>query len=134
MPQQPKHSDLPQNQDQAPATLLAGHWRSQPSFQFAVLAMTCRIPAGKVATYGDLALALDKPGAARAVGHALGLNPFAPQVPCHRVVSASGKLTGYSAPGGIQTKRKLLEQENVRFINDKLQLRDHRVSEETLRG
>ena len=96
--------------------------------------MTCRIPAGKVATYGDLALALDKPGAARAVGHALGLNPFAPQVPCHRVVSASGKLTGYSAPGGIQTKRKLLEQENVRFINDKLQLRDHRVSEETLRG
>jgi methylated-DNA-[protein]-cysteine S-methyltransferase len=66
------------------------------------------IPPGVTRTYGELAAQLGEPGAARAVGQALGRNPFAIVVPCHRVVAANGRMGGFSAAGGVGTKRRLL--------------------------
>ena len=79
-----------------------------PSFDRAVLRLTREIPLGQTRTYGEIAAALGEPGAARAVGRAEGHNPFAPIVPCHRVMGAGGAPTGFSAPGGLETKRQLL--------------------------
>ncbi len=79
-----------------------------PGFQRRALALTRQIPVGQTRTYGEIATALGEPGAARAVGAAEGHNPFAPIVPCHRVMGAGGAATGFSAPGGIETKRQLL--------------------------
>ena len=79
-------------------------------FEQRVLRAAQRIPPGRVQTYGDLAAAVGEPGAARAVGNALGKNTACIVVPCHRVVSASG-LGGFS--GGLGTKRFLLELEGV---------------------
>lgn len=84
-----------------------------PAFQQSVWKACAEIPKGQVRTYGWIARKIGKPGAARAVGTALGRNPFAPTVPCHRVVGADGRLTGYSGAGGIATKRRLLKSEGV---------------------
>ncbi|MBI5884167.1 MAG: MGMT family protein [Elusimicrobia bacterium] len=84
-----------------------------PAFHQAVWRACAEIPKGQVRTYGWIARRIGKPGAARAVGQALGKNPFAPHVPCHRVVGADGRLTGFSGPGGIQRKRRLLLKEGV---------------------
>lgn len=74
----------------------------------------CRaIPAGRTRTYGELARELGGVSLSQAVGHALGRNPFAPIVPCHRVLGADGKLGGFSGPGGGATKLKLLEIERA---------------------
>ena len=67
------------------------------------------IPYGETATYGEIAAAIGKPWASRAVGAANGRNPIAVIVPCHRVIGANGTLTGYA--GGLERKRKLLELE-----------------------
>lgn len=80
-------------------------------FNRKVHALTRQIPVGQTRTYGELAMALGLPGAARAVGQAEGSNPFAPIVPCHRVMGSGGVGTGFSAHGGIQTKLKLLTLE-----------------------
>lgn len=90
------------------------------SFNEKVWAMTARIPAGKVVTYGDIARKLKTPGAARAVGNALNKNPFAPEVPCHRVVGSDGSLTGFA--GGLDKKRKLLEGEGVALKGERVDL------------
>jgi methylated-DNA-[protein]-cysteine S-methyltransferase len=83
-------------------------------FRRSVYAATRRIEPGTVATYGEIARAIGSaPAASRAVGAALGSNPFPIIVPCHRVLAADGALTGFSAPGGIATKRRMLEIENV---------------------
>jgi methylated-DNA-[protein]-cysteine S-methyltransferase len=66
------------------------------------------IPPGKTLAYGEVAARAGAPGAARAVGQALGHNPFPIIVPCHRVVSADGKIGGFSAHGGTATKRRML--------------------------
>src|SRR5207247_6696232 len=66
------------------------------------------IPAGKTLSYGDIAARLGAPRAARAVGQALGRNPFPIVVPCHRVLAAGGKPGGFSANGGVATKLRLL--------------------------
>jgi len=66
------------------------------------------IPAGRTSTYGELAARLGDPGSARAVGEALGRNPFPIVVPCHRVLAANGQLGGFSAHGGAVTKRRML--------------------------
>ncbi len=79
-----------------------------PEFNRRVLAATRRIPVGKTLTYGEMALHLGEPGAARAVGQAEGSNPFAPIVPCHRVVAATSGQGGFSAHGGLATKQRLL--------------------------
>jgi methylated-DNA-[protein]-cysteine S-methyltransferase len=83
------------------------------SFNEKVWAMTARIPKGKVVTYGDIARAL-KTKAYRAVGNALNRNPYAPGVPCHRVVGGNGSLTGFAS--GLEKKTRMLESEGVRVI------------------
>ncbi|WP_078970973.1 methylated-DNA--[protein]-cysteine S-methyltransferase [Streptomyces chattanoogensis] len=74
-----------------------------------VLAVAEHVPYGGTATYGELAAAVHRPGSARAVGKALGANPLCVVLPCHRVVGASGRPTGYA--GGVQAKRFLLDLE-----------------------
>ena len=71
------------------------------------------IPPGQTLTYGQLASRIGEPGAARAVGQALGRNPFAIVVPCHRVVAAGGRTGGFSADGGVATKLRLLSIERA---------------------
>ncbi|MEM7675705.1 MAG: methylated-DNA--[protein]-cysteine S-methyltransferase [Myxococcota bacterium] len=72
------------------------------------------IPYGTTKSYGDIAVAMDAPGSARAVGLASGRNPIAIVVPCHRVIGANGKLTGYA--GGVQIKAQLLDLERMGLI------------------
>lgn len=71
------------------------------------------IPPGQTLTYGGIATAIGSPGSARAVGQALGRNPFAIVVPCHRVVAAGGRTGGFSASGGVATKMRLLDIEQA---------------------
>jgi O-6-methylguanine DNA methyltransferase len=83
-------------------------------FQRAVWKACMRIPAGETRSYKWIAERIGKPGAARAVGTALGRNPFAPVVPCHRVIKSDGAMGGFSAPGGVKAKLKLLKKEKAR--------------------
>jgi len=88
-----------------------------PDFDRRVYELARTIPPGRTMTYGEVARALgEEPMAARDVGVALSRNPFAPIVPCHRIVAANGKLGGYSAPGGADTKRRLLELEGAEIV------------------
>jgi len=101
---------------------MAGLLRGQPSdlsgvvldmervtpFHRRVYETSRAIPPGATLSYGEIATRIGQPGAARAVGQALGRNPFAIVVPCHRVVAANGKLGGFSAAGGVKTKLELL--------------------------
>ncbi|HEX8511662.1 MAG TPA: methylated-DNA--[protein]-cysteine S-methyltransferase [Allosphingosinicella sp.] len=73
-----------------------------------------RIPCGEVRSYGDIARDIGAPGAAQAVGLALGRNPVPIVVPCHRVLAADGRSGGFSAPGGVATKFRILEIEGAR--------------------
>jgi methylated-DNA-[protein]-cysteine S-methyltransferase len=82
-------------------------------FHRRVYTATRTIAPGTTAEYGELARAIGDPADARAVGAALGMNPFPIIVPCHRVLAASGALHGFSAPGGIATKRRMLEIERA---------------------
>ena len=95
-------------------------WSAITGFQAEVLRLTSAIPYGEVRTYGELARALGKPAASRAVGGALARNSLPILIPCHRVVAASGQLTGYSAANGIATKAHLLELEGHRVVGQKL--------------
>jgi len=79
-----------------------------PGFHREVYVVAQSIPPGETMTYGEVAARLGDPGAARAVGQALGRNPVAIIVPCHRVVAAGGRLGGFSAGGGSATKRRIL--------------------------
>ncbi len=72
-----------------------------------------KIPAGETRTYGDLANLLGRPGSAQAVGQALARNPIPLIIPCHRVLAAGGRPGGFSAPGGLATKEKLLALEGA---------------------
>jgi len=83
-----------------------------PPFSAATLHAACSIPRGQVATYGDLARQLGKPGGRRAVGQAMGRNPIPIIVPCHRVVSSTG-LGGFSAEEGPDLKTRLLAHEGA---------------------
>jgi O-6-methylguanine DNA methyltransferase len=83
------------------------------SFARQVYAACRTIPAGKTLSYGELAKIIAHPGAARAVGQALGKNPIPLLIPCHRVLTGNRKAGGFSAPGGVETKAKLLAIEGV---------------------
>ncbi len=83
----------------------------QPPFRRRVLELLARVPRGQVTSYGELARRVGSPRAARAVGQAMRHNPLAPILPCHRVVGASGSLTGYG--WGLEMKRLLLELEGA---------------------
>ena len=80
-------------------------------FQLKVWIYLKTIPKGKVKTYKQVAEAINKPKSARAVANACAKNPYAPKVPCHRVIRSDGKLGGFSAPGGIKAKKMLLKKE-----------------------
>lgn len=95
-------------------------WRGLRPFQTQVLQMTAAIPFGELRTYGELARAAGRPGGAIAVGGIMAGNPMPLVVPCHRVVGSDRRLHGFGAPGGIKTKRYLLELEGHRFVAEKL--------------
>ena len=74
-----------------------------------------KIPKGKIKSYKQVALGINRPRSARAVANACGKNPYAPKVPCHRVIRSDGALGGYSGSGGLKTKKKLLKKEGFSF-------------------
>ena len=90
------------------------------NFQKAVWEQLRKIPSGQTRTYKEIAVLIGRPNSARAVANACGKNPYAPEIPCHRVVRKDGTLGGYSAKGGINRKKKLLENEGHRFVKDKI--------------
>ncbi|MEY4940586.1 MAG: hypothetical protein RIQ93_2321 [Verrucomicrobiota bacterium] len=88
-----------------------------PPFHQAVLRATLAIKSGQTTTYGEIAARIGHPpGASRAVGSALGANPWPLLIPCHRVTAAAGKMTGFSGPGGIATKIRLLALEGAQLF------------------
>jgi methylated-DNA-[protein]-cysteine S-methyltransferase len=110
----------------------AGRLRPGMSFNERVWALTARIPAGKVVTYRDIAEAMGSKGF-RAVGNALNKNPYAPSVPCHRVVGSDGRLTGFA--GGLEKKQRLLAGEGVRVSKGRADLAcRHALRSATPRG
>jgi methylated-DNA-[protein]-cysteine S-methyltransferase len=86
-------------------------WQGVSPFYQRVLRECYLIQPAATLTYGELAALVGSPGAARAVGGAMARNRWPLLIPCHRVVGSSGKLTGYSGVGGVDTKRKLLDLE-----------------------
>ena len=86
-----------------------------PEFHCKVYAVARQLRPGQTCTYGEMAKTLGEPGAARAVGQALGANPFAPIVPCHRILAAGGKPGGFSGGRGAVTKLRMLEIEGAAF-------------------
>lgn len=96
------------------------------AFTTTVYAVVASIPAGKVATYGQVAELAGKPGAARAVGTAMRTNKDTHAVPCHRVVGSDGSLTGYAYGNGVATKKQKLAKEGVAFRGEKVDLAQSR--------
>jgi methylated-DNA-[protein]-cysteine S-methyltransferase len=86
-----------------------------PAFHRRVYEVSREILAGHTRTYGEVAALIGEPHASRAVGQALGANPFAIIVPCHRVLAAGGRSGGFSAGGGVDTKLKILLIERAQF-------------------
>lgn len=84
-----------------------------PPFDRRVYEVVREIPPGRTLTYGEVAGKVGEPGAAQAVGQAMGRNPFPPIVPCHRVIAAGRKVGGFSARGGARSKLRMLETEGV---------------------
>ena len=82
-------------------------------FQLKVWKYLKTIPKGTVKTYKQVAIAIKRPKSARAVANACGKNPYAPKIPCHRVIRSDGGLGGYSGRGGVKTKLRLLRSEKV---------------------
>lgn len=87
--------------------------RKLTDFELAVFEETKKIPKGEVSTYAEIAKRIRKPGAARAVGNALNKNPWAPVVPCHRVIKSDGTVGGFAS--GTKKKIALLKKEGVRI-------------------
>jgi methylated-DNA-[protein]-cysteine S-methyltransferase len=88
-----------------------------PDFHRRVYDVARTIPPGRTMTYGEIARRLDAPHEAREVGQALGRNPVAIIVPCHRVLGADGRMGGFSANGGVATKRRILEIEGADAVS-----------------
>ena len=82
-------------------------------FQLKVWHYLQKIPRGSVKTYSQVAKAIGKPLAVRAVANAIGKNPFPLKIPCHRVIRSNGSLGGYSGKGGVKTKKLILKREGV---------------------
>ena len=84
-------------------------------FQIKVWKYLKKIPKGSIKTYKEIAIAINQPKAARAVANACAKNPYAPKIPCHRVIRSDRGLGGYSAKGGIKKKVILLRSEKVQI-------------------
>ncbi len=82
-----------------------------------------KIPKGKVTTYKEIAKALKNPKASRAVGNAMNKNPFAPKVPCHRVIKSNGQIGGFAS--STKNKIKLLKKEGIIIKNNKINLKKY---------
>ena len=82
-------------------------------FQIKVWNYLKTIKKGQIRTYSEVAKGIKMPKAVRAVANAIGKNPFAPKIPCHRVIRSDGSLGGYSGKGGIKMKKKLLKSEGI---------------------
>jgi len=89
-------------------------------FQIKVWKEIKKIPKGKVKTYKELAKAIAKPNASRAVANACGKNPYPVIIPCHRVIRSDGTIGGYSGKGGSEMKIKLLKNEGIFLSNEKI--------------
>src|SRR5690606_21442649 len=89
-----------------------------PPFHRRVYALVRDIAPGHTLTYGEVAARLGDPTAARAVGQALGRNPFAPVIPCHRVLASGSRAGGFSAGGGVDTKLRMLQAEGARMSRE----------------
>jgi len=89
--------------------------RKTTLFQRKVWLYLKKIPRGKVKTYSEVAKAIGKPLAVRAVANAIAKNPYSPRIPCHRVIRSDGSLGGYSGKGGVKTKKFLLKKEGVKL-------------------
>jgi len=92
---------------------LALDMEGQPEFHKRVYELARAIPPGETRTYGEIAVALGDKTLSRAVGQALGRNPWPIVVPCHRVLAANGKTGGFSADGGVDTKMRMLTIEGA---------------------
>ncbi len=90
-----------------------------PQFHRRVYEVVRTIPLGETLSYGEVAMEVGSPDAARAVGQALGRNPFAIIVPCHRVLAAGGKTGGFTANGGVSTKLRMLAIEGIRPLPER---------------
>jgi len=90
------------------------------NFQKIVWNTIANIPKGKILTYQELAIEIGNPKSFRAVATACGKNPYVPEIPCHRVVRKDGGLGGYSADGGVERKKYMLEKEGHKFNKDKI--------------
>jgi len=106
-------------QDAFEQAIRAGRLRPKMNFNQKVWALTARIPAGSVSTYAQIAHKLGT-RAYRAVGQALHHNPYAPEVPCHRVVASDGRLGGFAM--GLPLKKKMLAAEGVRMERERVNL------------
>ena len=82
-------------------------------FQVKVWRYLQKIPVGNIKTYLEVAKAIGKPLAVRAVANAIAKNPYPSQIPCHRVIRSDGSLGGYSCKGGLKTKKELLKKEGI---------------------
>jgi methylated-DNA-protein-cysteine methyltransferase-like protein len=94
----------------------------EQSFTQQVYRIVRGIPAGKVATYGQIAQLAGSPGAARAVGTAMKHNPDMSTIPCHRVVGSDGSMHGYAFGDGVSTKEQMLKLEGVKIAGGKVDL------------
>lgn len=112
------------------ATIRAGKLNDGMTFNQKLWALTARIPKGRVSTYAELAKALGT-RAYRAVGNAMNKNPYAPGVPCHRVVGSNKSLTGYAQ--GLEKKRKMLIAEGVVCSEKRAEVRQVLTAGEILR-
>lgn len=91
-------------------------WSITKPFQRQALTLVCAVPYGRTSSYGAIAAQLGQPGAVRAVGQANATNPIPILIPCHRILGADGKLHGYGARGGLETKAWLLRLEGSWLI------------------
>ena len=82
-------------------------------FQVKVWRYLKKIPVGSTKTYSQVAKGIGMPLAVRAVANAIAKNPYPPKIPCHRIIRSNGSLGGYSAKGGLKTKKKLLKKEGI---------------------
>ena len=98
---------------QPAGTLPPLDWSGRTAFQQAVWGEMLALPPGHTRSYGEIAEAIGRPKAVRAVGGACGANPIPVLVPCHRILAANGRIGGFS--GGLDWKRKLLAREGIRF-------------------
>lgn len=96
-----------------PLADLALDWSAAGAFEREVYRLTLEVGPGETTTYGDIARKLGDVALSRRVGQALGRNPWPIVVPCHRVLGAGGRVGGFSAPGGVDTKMRLLELERA---------------------